>query len=164
MYIGVSIYQILLCYNTPDCHPFITDYERTYLLDELGQQQPKSNDTRKRKTTKRTPWRQILTNVPFIALILCQVSWVSATISENVLLLYVCVCRVCVYIVDPLSAERQQIWIMGISGWLLISSKFFISAHFLLSHSFRNTVIPHISIKTYHFICYLSENRCSRLW
>ncbi|XP_055314259.1 putative inorganic phosphate cotransporter isoform X2 [Sitodiplosis mosellana] len=67
---------LLLCYNDPDCHPFITDYEKTYLLDELGQQQRKTSldASIKRKATKRTPWRQILTNVPFLALILCQVS------------------------------------------------------------------------------------------
>lgn len=71
--------QLMLCYNTPDSHPFITEYEKIYLLDELGQQQHhqhpnKTPHDNERKAAKRTPWRQILTNVPFIALILCQVS------------------------------------------------------------------------------------------
>ncbi|XP_031630362.1 putative inorganic phosphate cotransporter [Contarinia nasturtii] len=79
------LFFILLCYNDPDCHPFITDYEKTYLLDELGQQQQISSADKKRKQTKRTPWRQILTNVPFIALILCQVSheWAFCIIVLN---------------------------------------------------------------------------------
>lgn len=96
-------HQLLLCYNDPASHPFITDYEKAYLLDELGrQQQPQqkgmANGNSQRKPTKRTPWRQILTNVPFIALILCQVSYVfraSATIIESVSLKYHC------FAVDP---------------------------------------------------------------
>lgn len=78
----IENYQLLLCYNDPDSHPFITDYEKAYLLEELGQQQQHhskqlTNGNNQRKPTKQTPWRQILTNVPFIALILCQVSYIS---------------------------------------------------------------------------------------
>lgn len=94
----------MLCYNTPDCHPFITDEEKKYLQNELGQQQRCEqqeqiqrrqrhqdrayqpslfvNESKQKKELKRTPWRQILTSVPFIALILCQVRCVQKTPNQ----------------------------------------------------------------------------------
>lgn len=80
--------QILLCYNDPESHPFITDDEKVYLLIELGghdqqhgldprewhRQRQLQQQQRQRQTSKQTPWRQIFTSVPFIALVLCQVS------------------------------------------------------------------------------------------
>lgn len=89
-------FQFALCYNRPECHPFIDDDEKEYLQNNLKQQkqrqlpsrprrrQPSNNTTQlhqlettnqnKQNPVKRTPWRQILTSVPFVALILCQVS------------------------------------------------------------------------------------------
>lgn len=63
--------QSALCYNRPECHPFIKDDEKRYLRDQLGQAPTLSNGRIQRS---KTPWRQILTSVPFIALIFCQVS------------------------------------------------------------------------------------------
>lgn len=90
--------QLGLCYNDPNAHPFITDYEKAYLLDELGQQQQQqtqakkmvSNETNKQQTSAKrsTPWRQILTNAPFIALILCQVSYTGQNESVSLIPLY----------------------------------------------------------------------------
>lgn len=75
-----NIKKMALCYNKPDCHPFITDEEKKYLRDELGQ-------TANGKAAPKTPWRQILTSVPFIALILCQVS-----VKEVYIQIRVCAC------------------------------------------------------------------------
>lgn len=69
----------MFCYNRPDFHPFIKDEEKVYLQEQLGQasisaKNDRRQQHRQRRRRPKTPWRQILTSVPFIALIFCQVS------------------------------------------------------------------------------------------
>ncbi|KAL3272430.1 hypothetical protein HHI36_013912 [Cryptolaemus montrouzieri] len=54
----------LICYSTPDEHPFITDEEKSYLKKEL-------DNVSKEKLP--IPWRGILTSVPLWALVCAQV-------------------------------------------------------------------------------------------
>lgn len=58
--------QILLCYSSPEEHPFIKDEEREYLRTEMGQL--KRNDD-----LPPTPWLAIITSVPMIALVFAQI-------------------------------------------------------------------------------------------
>ncbi|XP_046601309.1 uncharacterized protein LOC107216979 [Neodiprion lecontei] len=54
---------VLLCYNTPDVHPFITDSEKNYLR----------KTTNCKKELVPTPWRHILTSVPVWALLIATI-------------------------------------------------------------------------------------------
>ncbi|XP_068914548.1 sialin-like [Tenebrio molitor] len=55
---------MLLCYSYPDLHPCMTDKEREFLLEELGE--------RVDSDTKTIPWRDILTSMPVWSLIVGQ--------------------------------------------------------------------------------------------
>ena len=57
----------VVCTDTPDSHPFISDAEKDYLLKEVGQ-------VGGTKNAKVTPWREILTSGPVIALTVACVS------------------------------------------------------------------------------------------
>ncbi|XP_025837209.1 putative inorganic phosphate cotransporter isoform X2 [Agrilus planipennis] len=63
--IGILWYIIweLICFSSPESHPYITDKEKNYLEKELGAT----------TTTQNTPWKQILTSVPVWALIAAQI-------------------------------------------------------------------------------------------
>ncbi|CAH0564298.1 unnamed protein product [Brassicogethes aeneus] len=54
----------LLCYSSPETHPFISDEEKEFLRKELGSV---SNEK------LATPWRAILTSVPLWALVAAQI-------------------------------------------------------------------------------------------
>lgn len=58
---SLNIFKEFLCYKDPQSHPFITDEEKNYLKEKLSQL---SRD----KTIKKTPWWEICTSVPMIAL------------------------------------------------------------------------------------------------
>lgn len=58
--------QTFLCYNDPASHPFISIEESDYLEKELGQLKRHDN-------LPPTPWMDILTSRPIIALIISQV-------------------------------------------------------------------------------------------
>ncbi|KAH8260040.1 putative inorganic phosphate cotransporter [Drosophila bipectinata] len=53
----------LLCYSYPHSHPFIKPSEREYLMNEIPQ--PKQKPP--------VPWKAILTNLPMISVIICQI-------------------------------------------------------------------------------------------
>lgn len=67
----------LLCYNSPREHPFITDEEKNYLLEEMG------SHTHEKK--QPFPWRHALTSKPFLALIIMQSGqdWSNYTIMSD---------------------------------------------------------------------------------
>lgn len=68
IYIGVVAFlKFLLCYDSPDTHPFISEKEKQYLAKELG-----SNNSTK-NVRKNIPWRHILTSAPVWSLIFIQV-------------------------------------------------------------------------------------------
>lgn len=54
----------LLCYSSPDEHPFISEKERSFLKKELGSLS---------KEKLSVPWRAILTSVPLWALVCAQI-------------------------------------------------------------------------------------------
>ncbi|XP_046628190.1 uncharacterized protein LOC124309017 [Neodiprion virginianus] len=54
---------VLLCYNNPDVHPFITESEKNYLR----------KTTNCKKELVPTPWRHILTSVPVWALLIATI-------------------------------------------------------------------------------------------
>lgn len=56
----------VLCYSDPDSHPFISQKERDYLQTEIGQL--KRNDN-----LPPTPWKDILTSAPMLAIIVAQI-------------------------------------------------------------------------------------------
>lgn len=58
---------MFLCSSDPASHPFITEKEQNYLNSEMGQL--------KRATgLPSTPWKEMLTSPPVIALLIAQVS------------------------------------------------------------------------------------------
>lgn len=57
---------MFLCSNNPENHPFISEREKNYLKRELGQ-------LKRDKNLPPTPWREMLTSAPMIALIFAQV-------------------------------------------------------------------------------------------
>lgn len=66
-----------MCYNRPDCHPFIKYEEKKYLREQMGQashEKKRLQYQNRYQRSQRIPWRQILTSGPFIASTLCQVS------------------------------------------------------------------------------------------
>ena len=54
-----------LCFNSPDDHPFISSAEKLYLQAEVTQLKRNRNHT-------ATPWKQMLTSAPVLALIYTQ--------------------------------------------------------------------------------------------
>jgi MFS transporter, ACS family, solute carrier family 17 (sodium-dependent inorganic phosphate cotransporter), other len=56
----------LLCYSDPESHPFISDKEKEYLMQELG-------SLERDKTLPPTPYRLIFSSAPMLALICAQV-------------------------------------------------------------------------------------------
>lgn len=66
--VGVVWYVLwcLLCYNDPSSHPFITDEEKDYLAQTLGQ-------TERSKDLGGTPWKAMLSSAPLWALIIGEV-------------------------------------------------------------------------------------------
>lgn len=68
---------VVLCYNNPDEHPFISDEEKRYINDSMNRP---THDP-----TQPTPWRHILTSVPVWALIAGQVGylWVFFTLVTD---------------------------------------------------------------------------------
>lgn len=58
--------QSFLCYSDPESHPYISEKEKDYLRQELGQLE-------RDKTLPPTPWRMILTSAPMISLVICQI-------------------------------------------------------------------------------------------
>lgn len=52
-------------YDNPDSHPFITERERTFLMNEMGQLKRKAD-------MPGTPWMSMLSNKPMWALIIAQ--------------------------------------------------------------------------------------------
>ncbi|KAK3916118.1 Putative inorganic phosphate cotransporter [Frankliniella fusca] len=62
------LFWLILCYSTPDDHPFISDKELQYLNKNVtGAQEGKERER------VSTPWAQILTSPPVLALILTEV-------------------------------------------------------------------------------------------
>lgn len=63
-------FQIVLVYNNPRSHPFISRKERKYLHHELDHLQ-------KRTGLPPTPWKRMFTSPPMLALIVAQMghSW-----------------------------------------------------------------------------------------
>jgi len=57
----------LICYNDPASHPFISKKELSYLETEIGQLKRHNN-------LPPTPWRDIISSVPIIVLIIAQVT------------------------------------------------------------------------------------------
>ncbi|XP_022911273.1 putative inorganic phosphate cotransporter [Onthophagus taurus] len=55
----------LICYSSPDTHPFISDEEKSYLRKELAESTSSKS--------KKIPWRAILTSVPLWALVAAQI-------------------------------------------------------------------------------------------
>lgn len=55
-----------MCSNDPASHPFITMEELSYLEKEMGQ-------LKRHDDLPATPWKDIFTSVPVIALIVAQV-------------------------------------------------------------------------------------------
>nr|CAD7401468.1 unnamed protein product [Timema cristinae] len=60
------ILWVLLCYNDPNSHPFISDEEKKYLDETLG-------STDRGKDMTPVPWKAILTSVPLWGLIVAQI-------------------------------------------------------------------------------------------
>nr|CAD7199800.1 unnamed protein product [Timema douglasi] len=60
------ILWVLLCYNDPSSHPFISDEEKKYLDETLG-------STDRGKDMTPVPWKAILTSVPLWGLIVAQI-------------------------------------------------------------------------------------------
>ncbi|XP_011160846.1 putative inorganic phosphate cotransporter [Solenopsis invicta] len=56
---------VLICYNNPDEHPFISDREKKFLHDRMNEHT--------HKTPPSVPWRHMLTSAPIWALIAAQV-------------------------------------------------------------------------------------------
>lgn len=67
MLIYVLPLQSILCYNSPDEHPWISDKEHKYLNDELG-----SLESKKEAKRAPIPWRALLKSPPVWALVCAQ--------------------------------------------------------------------------------------------
>jgi ACS family sodium-dependent inorganic phosphate cotransporter len=78
---GIGIFWyfiwIIVCYNTPREHPYITDQEAKYLDQQLSEHA--------HKNPPPVPWRHMLTSMPLWALILVQVGhdWGFYTIATD---------------------------------------------------------------------------------
>lgn len=60
---------MFLCYEHPDKHPFISDDEKSFLKDKtFGYLEAN------RENVPSTPWKEIVTNTPVIALLVSSVS------------------------------------------------------------------------------------------
>ena len=57
----------MLCYKDPQAHPFISEKEKIYLKNELGQ-------LSRNKNLAPTPFKSMMKSKPVIALIIAQVS------------------------------------------------------------------------------------------
>lgn len=57
--------QLLLIYNSPSKHPYISDDERSYLEEEMGQLERRSD-------LPSAPWLQMMRSKPLCALLLAQ--------------------------------------------------------------------------------------------
>lgn len=60
------MFQCLICYKNPECHPFISEREKNYLSRELG-------SLKRRDDLPPTPWFSLLTSPPMIALVFAQI-------------------------------------------------------------------------------------------
>lgn len=69
---------MLLCYNNPASHPFISSAEKEYLLKELGQLERDKNQ-------HATPWRDILSNKAVLALIVAWVGYTSTKLYNRMM-------------------------------------------------------------------------------
>ena len=56
----------MFCFKDPESHPYITEKEKTYLKEELGQLTRDPN-------LPPVPWKSILTSMPMIALVIAQI-------------------------------------------------------------------------------------------
>lgn len=65
--IFLIFFQVMICYNDPASHPFITDSEKEYIQETL-------KCTSRETDLPPTPWRAIWTSVPLWALICAQVN------------------------------------------------------------------------------------------
>lgn len=67
---------ILLCYDHPDEHPFISDQEKEYLAESLSEHT--------QKQIQPTPWRHMLTSVPMWAMLAAKFgfSWGFFTVMD----------------------------------------------------------------------------------
>ncbi|KAJ8680612.1 hypothetical protein QAD02_016399 [Eretmocerus hayati] len=65
-WIGVTwfIVFLFLCYSSPNDHPFITDKEKTYLKEHIGNYA--------RKDIPSFPWKHALKSKPFLSLVIMQ--------------------------------------------------------------------------------------------
>lgn len=68
---------MLICYNDPESHPFITEKERDYLRSEIRQ-------TKRGGKLPPTPWKQIFLSIPVIALVASQVHLYPMDIVHNI--------------------------------------------------------------------------------
>lgn len=66
--------QAFLCYEHPQKHPFIGDYEKQFLNNKTAEYLEAE-----RSNLPPTPWRAILTNIPVLTLIVSAVSSVNLT-------------------------------------------------------------------------------------
>lgn len=75
--------QFFLCTSNPSTHPFITDKEKAYLQQEIGQLE-------RDKNASSPPWRAIFSSVPVIALIIDMVSpaWTIKAKVDDIFLFF----------------------------------------------------------------------------